>query len=355
MKNKLIICAIGLILVILNSSRAQTLAEIRPLVASNASGYFSSPSYMTDNNPNTLWNSGGGASQWIDIDVGYDRVVSKIQLLTAQYPFGVTQHNIYGRTNAGQWVYFGMLNGYTTDSQWLTFNINQSTPIRYIVVMTSASPSWVAWREIKVFDGLKPRQVGDVVGRDLAASVIGPAGHIGFWTGSEVLEILNEPVVVQNNSYVNFVSRVTPDKVWDPVYTNIPNFTIKSCFSATCNWQSGTSDRTNMTTRQAMLNRANQIRTIGASYTLTAFPTTAKPRKLDLYTGAYTPAVRGVYRCDTFILDLFSMTKSSLSSELDGTSVSPERLISGDNLTWVTNMNYLLYWTTREGLQKSPN
>jgi hypothetical protein len=63
----------------------------------------------TDGDPNTVWNSGGPPTQWIELDMGYDRMVQTVNMLPAMYPNGPVNHNVYGRTNAEQWVSPGCL------------------------------------------------------------------------------------------------------------------------------------------------------------------------------------------------------------------------------------------------------
>jgi hypothetical protein len=53
----------------------------------------------------------------------------------------------------------------------------------------------------------------------------------------------------------------------------------------------------------AIASRANQIYLIGADYTLSAFYTIAEPTFPDRL------ATRGTYRCDTFVVDVFSFTQ----------------------------------------------
>ena len=129
-------------------------AQPVPISIGNTSGAASPGFYAADGNTETLWNSGGPPTQWIDIDLGYDRAISRLRMLTAQLPAGNTVHNLYGRTEAGQWYYFGVWGGYTTDSQWLQMDTGDSmAPVRYLVLQTTQGPSWVAWREFEAWDG----------------------------------------------------------------------------------------------------------------------------------------------------------------------------------------------------------
>jgi hypothetical protein len=51
-----------------------------------------------------------------------------------------------------------------------------------------------------------PKESGDVLGRDLSITGLGWAGHVGIWTGSKVLEVLNveDGKAVQQNSLSSF-------------------------------------------------------------------------------------------------------------------------------------------------------
>lgn len=50
-----------------------------------------------------------------------------------------------------------------------------------------------------------PTTAGDIVGRDLAVpKPANYAGHIGIWSGSQVVEVLDKPQVIQFNSLATF-------------------------------------------------------------------------------------------------------------------------------------------------------
>lgn len=194
-----------------------------------------------------------------------------------------------------------------------------------------------------------PKNQGDIVGRDLRG-VIGSLGHLGFWDGRQVIEVMNESKVVQKNSYDSFSSK---SPTWNPISTNIPNFSIRTCYQATCDWQSNSADRVTLSTRSAMANRAYQIFTIGADYTAMSYAKYAVPSLYDASSRRTTPAVRGTYRCDTFVLDLFGFTNipSGYGSyfmwgDSRGISWPLDRVISGDPQSWKTNINLLFTATT---------
>jgi YD repeat-containing protein len=120
--------------------------------SASASNYISGnePGKAIDGNVNTLWNSGGFPSQWITIDLGQLSTVSKVRLLIAQSPTGSTTHELYGGATTSNLSSLGSLSGSTQNGQWLEFDPNTSN-IRYLKVLTTSSPSWVAWSEIEVY------------------------------------------------------------------------------------------------------------------------------------------------------------------------------------------------------------
>jgi hypothetical protein len=110
-------------------------------------------SLAVDGDLGTLWNSGGFARQWIEIDLGAEYNIQEIRLTTSQYPEGTTTHRILGRSGTGEFHELTAFDGNTVDGQTLIFTSIQSLQaIQFIRVETISSPSWVAWREIEVID-----------------------------------------------------------------------------------------------------------------------------------------------------------------------------------------------------------
>lgn len=132
---------------------AQSGGVLLPITITNASGNVADMTKAADGNPNTIWNAGAGPTQWIDIDLGSERMFSILRMLPSQNPAGNTVHHIWGRNDAGQWFDFGGVSANTKDNQWFEFNNYLEIPVRVIIVQTTSSPSWVAWREFQVYDG----------------------------------------------------------------------------------------------------------------------------------------------------------------------------------------------------------
>jgi hypothetical protein len=107
------------------------------------------PAHAIDNNLGTLWNSGHFAPASIIVDMGEVQEISRIELLTAQSPAGTTVHEVSVSNDLASWNRATDVRSDTADNQWLSIPINLSG--RYIAITTVVSPSWVAWREIRVF------------------------------------------------------------------------------------------------------------------------------------------------------------------------------------------------------------
>lgn len=108
-----------------------------------------------DGDPGTLWNSGAGPVQWIEIDLGAAYAIQSIRLLISQYPAGMTVHRLRGRGPDPDSPYITLhtFSGVTTDNAALEITPPQPwSGVRYVRVETLESPSWVAWREIEVYD-----------------------------------------------------------------------------------------------------------------------------------------------------------------------------------------------------------
>ena len=71
------------------------------------------------------------------------------------------------------------------------------------------------------------------------------------------------------------------------------------------NYPNGPGDVTIETGIWAVLKRAQQIMMIGANYTLNAYEYSSLPRMRDRWKGTVNPALRGDYRCDSFVVDAF--------------------------------------------------
>lgn len=187
-------------------------------------------------------------------------------------------------------------------------------------------------------NAIAPRAVGDIVGRELAQKGLGWTGHIGVWDGSRVIEMLNEGSGnrVFTNTWENFKSR---DAVtWNTAFPAYPGHTIKTCWNSSCDINSNRPDQQLVSAQQAVVRRAFQVYLIGSDYTLTKFYSNAEPAMTDYTTPNWRrPAIRGQYRCDTFVYDAFRA-----STDINLSGVFPWRDVYNINPSWRNKVSSLL-------------
>jgi hypothetical protein len=161
-----------------------------------------------------------------------------------------------------------------------------------------------------------PKLGGDVVGRSLSVPFPGSvAGHIALWDGGNVVEVLNEPQVVQYNSLSYFKSR---SDYWGAASPNIPIYYVRGCYNDGCGQANGNGYQT-VTGRINSIYRAFQIYVLGVDYTHTAIYTRAQPRYYD----TNSPIVKGVYRCDTFVFDTYNPNGIATRDGQDFNNLTP--------------------------------
>lgn len=80
--------------------------------------------------------------------------------------------------------------------------------------------------------------------------------------------------------------------------------------------------------------RAVQIYTIGADYTLAPTYSTAEPEMKDYTQPRWKrPAIKGKYRCETFVYDAFRV-----STDIDNSGVFPYRNVYNMDTSWRTKV-----------------
>ncbi len=109
------------------------------------------PSNAIDGNMETTWSSGAEPEQWIQLDLGKPTTISVIRLAISQFPAGETIHQIWVGADPNNLTLIHEFKGFTTDPDVLEFTPTTSlTNVQIVKVITTQSPSWVAWREIDV-------------------------------------------------------------------------------------------------------------------------------------------------------------------------------------------------------------
>ena len=103
------------------------------------------------------WIANGFPPQWIEINLGEPVTIVEFKLRVWQVPEGETVHRILVRTPTGDWQAVTELSGFTKDGDALFFTPSASLPgVQFVRIETVKSPSFVAWREIRVFGEAGP-------------------------------------------------------------------------------------------------------------------------------------------------------------------------------------------------------
>ena len=131
-------------------------APLSPNVAihgtASASSGVESVRYAIDGDPETAWSAQDHPAQWISIALDNIYLAERIELVVAQAPPGPTTHFLWVDNGSGVRTRFKQLTDiHTEDGQTLTIDINPPRPVKGILIQTLESPSWVAWREVRVF------------------------------------------------------------------------------------------------------------------------------------------------------------------------------------------------------------
>ena len=107
------------------------------------------PTKAVDANQDTAWLSGGGPPGWIELRLRKASTLKTVRVTVAQDPAGATTHVVLVGSSVASLHAVHTFKGRTRDGQVLAWT--PSKPLRGVLivrVLTTRSPSWVAWREI---------------------------------------------------------------------------------------------------------------------------------------------------------------------------------------------------------------
>jgi hypothetical protein len=112
------------------------------------------PSRALDGDLATTWGSGDYPPAWIEIDLGEPLTIMSAELVVEQTPPGAATHDLIlmdaSRIPIAVMTMQGQMKQFDVLSQaWA----QPVTGVRYVRVSTTSSPSWVAWREIRIVTG----------------------------------------------------------------------------------------------------------------------------------------------------------------------------------------------------------
>ena len=109
-----------------------------------------------DGDTDTIWSSKQPAPQWYAIALDQTYLVDRVELVVTQAPPGPTTHEIWLGHGSGLRIFYKRLEDvHTEDGQVLAVPIDPPQKINEVLILTLHSPSWVAWRDFRVF-GAQP-------------------------------------------------------------------------------------------------------------------------------------------------------------------------------------------------------
>ena len=119
--------------------------------ASASNGQESAP-FAIDDDPESIWSAGSGAVQWLEVTLDQFYLIDRIELVVTQAPAGETSHQILVSGASGPLTKFHeYIDAPTSDGQTLELPVDPPLILDRVMVLTTQSPSWVAWREVRVF------------------------------------------------------------------------------------------------------------------------------------------------------------------------------------------------------------
>lgn len=108
--------------------------------------------YAIDGDPETFWRSQVHPAQWISVTLDDLYIAERIELVVAQAPAGPTTHVLWLDNGSDVRTRLKQLTDiHTKDGQTVTIEINPPRTVKGLLVQTLEGPSWVAWREVRIF------------------------------------------------------------------------------------------------------------------------------------------------------------------------------------------------------------
>ena len=170
-----------------------TRRNVAPLGTATASRRGDSARMAIDGNLESIWNSSDYAVQWLLITLDDFYLVDSVEMIVAQTPAGETSHEIWLGDASGSLVkYKEFIDVHTEDGQILALAVSPAKVIDRVLIRTVASPSYVAWREVKVFGRSPPPAKEGTATPETGDAQVGPWPEIRLAGG------LKFPVQITN-------------------------------------------------------------------------------------------------------------------------------------------------------------
>ena len=146
-----------------------TRRNLAPLASVSVSNGRESERQAIDDDLETVWSPGLPPTQWLMVTLEDLYLVDKVEMVVAQAPAGRTTHEVWlGDKSGVRTLYKQFANLRTEDGQTLEIVIQPPRVLNEVLIVTTDSPSWVAWREVRVF-GKSPNADSRWFGIDKAA------------------------------------------------------------------------------------------------------------------------------------------------------------------------------------------
>lgn len=134
------------------SPALQSSPNVAPAGAARASSHSELAHFAFDGDEETMWSAGGAPSHWVQLVLDDSYMVDKMELVVTQAPAGPTTHEIWLENGSGVWtLHTRFADLFTEEGQTLELPLFPPREIEQALVLTRDSPSWVAWRDIRVF------------------------------------------------------------------------------------------------------------------------------------------------------------------------------------------------------------
>ncbi len=145
-----------------------------------------------DGDPESLWTAGAPPPQTYLVTLDGAYLVDSIELVVAQMPAGQTTHEIWlGGPSGELTLYRKLVNVWTADGDTLSVPVTPPRLVSRVLIRTDTSPSFVAWREVRVFG--QP----SAGGAPTANGTPQPAAEVD-WPKLSIHGHLDQPVQVTN-------------------------------------------------------------------------------------------------------------------------------------------------------------
>ncbi len=128
-----------------------------------------------DGDLESFWSSNRPPTQWFSITFDKEVLVDRMEMVVAQFPAGPTTLEVWFDDGSGiLTLAHRIAEGHTEDGQLFQVEIDPPQRAREVLILTLESPSWVAWRELRVYGMPAPAPSSeDQFGLNLAQTALG--------------------------------------------------------------------------------------------------------------------------------------------------------------------------------------